>query len=56
MLCSSLLAAALTVTAGGDAFMVQGFPQEYKPDKTLTEWIGSGSAAATRGSSTSRPS
>ena len=44
MLCSSLLAAALTVTAGGDAFMVQGFPQEYKPDKTLTEWIGSGDA------------
>ena len=44
MLCSSLLAAALTITAGGDAFMVQGFPQDYKPDKTLTEWIGSGDA------------
>ena len=44
MLCSSLLAAALTITAGGDAFMVQGFPQEYKPDRTLTEWIGSGDA------------
>ena len=54
MLCSSLLAATLTITAGGDAFMVQGFPQDYKPDKTLTEWIGSGDA--TRGSSTSRPS
>ncbi len=44
MLGSSLLAAALTLTAGGDAFMVQGFPQEYTPDKTLTEWIGSGDA------------
>ena len=44
MLCASLLAATLTITAGGDAFMVQGFPQDYKPDKTLTEWIGSGDA------------
>ena len=41
---SILLAASLTVTAGGDAFMVQGFPKDFKLDKTLTEWIGSGDA------------
>ena len=45
MLLSSLfLATSLTITAGGDAFMVQGFPKEFKLDTTLTEWIGSGDA------------
>ena len=43
-LSSILFAASLTVTAGGDAFMVQGFPKDFKLDKTLTEWIGSGDA------------
>ena len=41
---SILLAASLTITAGGDAFMVQGFPKGFKLDTTLTEWIGSGDA------------
>ena len=41
---SLLLAASLTVTAGGDAFMVQGFPKGFKLDRRLTEWIGSGDA------------
>ena len=41
---SLLLAASITVTAGGDAFMVQGFPKGFKLDKMLTEWIGSGDA------------
>ena len=43
-LSSVLLAASITVTAGGDAFMVQGFPNGFKLDKTLTEWIASGDA------------
>ena len=41
---SLLLAASLTVTAGGDAFMVQGFPKGFSPDRRLTDWIGSGDA------------
>ena len=41
---SLLLAASLTVTAGGDAFMVQGFPKGFTLDKALTTWIGSGDA------------
>ena len=43
-LSSLFLAASLTITAGGDAFMVQGFPKGFKLDTTLTEWIGSGDA------------
>ena len=34
----------LTVTAGGDAFMVQGFPDGFKLDGRLTGWIGGGDA------------
>ena len=34
----------ITVTACGDAFMVQGFPDGFAPDRKLTEWIGSGDA------------
>ena len=41
---SLLLAASLTVTAGGDAFMVQGFPKGFELDRRLTAWIGSGDA------------
>jgi len=41
---SLFFAAALTVTAGGDAFMVQGFPKHYKPDARLAGWIGTGDA------------
>ena len=41
---SLLLAASLTVTAGGDAFMVQGFPKGFAPDRKLTQWIASGDA------------
>ncbi|MBR2837895.1 MAG: CapA family protein [Kiritimatiellae bacterium] len=41
---SLLLAASLTVTAGGDAFMVQGFPKGFELDRRLTSWIGSGDA------------
>ena len=41
-LSSLFLAASLTITAGGDAFMVQGFPKGFKLDTALTEWIGSG--------------
>ena len=44
LLTSLFLAASLTVTAGGDAFMVQGFPKGFRLDKALTEWIGSGDA------------
>ncbi|MBR3221628.1 MAG: CapA family protein [Kiritimatiellae bacterium] len=43
-LSSLLLAASLTVTAGGDAFMVQGFPKGFELDRKLTAWIGSGDA------------
>ncbi|MBQ3288403.1 MAG: CapA family protein [Kiritimatiellae bacterium] len=43
-LTSLLLAASLTVTAGGDAFMVQGFPKGFELDRKLTAWIGSGDA------------
>ena len=43
-LSSILLAASITITAGGDAFMVQGFPKGFKLDRTLTEWISSGDA------------
>jgi len=42
--CALLLASVLTVTAGGDAFMVQGFPKDYRPDARLAGWIGSGDA------------
>ena len=35
---------AITVTAGGDAFMVQGFPKGFEPDRRLTGWIASGDA------------
>jgi poly-gamma-glutamate synthesis protein (capsule biosynthesis protein) len=41
---SLLFAASLTVTSGGDAFMVQGFPEGYEQDAKLTEWIGTGDA------------
>ena len=41
---SVVLAASLTVTAGGDAFMVQAFPEGFTPDRKLTGWIGSGDA------------
>jgi len=41
---SALFATVLTVTAGGDAFMVQGFPRGYAPDRRLKEWIASGDA------------
>ena len=34
----------LTVTAGGDAFMVQGFPKGFELDGKLVGWIGSGDA------------
>ena len=34
----------LTLTAGGDAFMVQGFPKGFKLDSRLTSWIGGGDA------------
>ena len=34
----------LTVTAGGDAFMVQGFPKGFDLDRRLTSWIGGGDA------------
>ena len=35
---------ALTVTAGGDAFMVQRFPKGFRLDARLTSWIGGGDA------------
>ena len=41
---SLVLASVLTVTAGGDAFMVQGFPKGYELDRKLTAWIASGDA------------
>ena len=41
---SLLFAASLTVTAGGDAFMVQGFPKGFALDRNLTQWIASGDA------------
>ena len=41
---SLLFAASLTVTAGGDAFMVQGFPKGFEIDRKLTAWISSGDA------------
>ena len=41
---SLFLASVLTVTAGGDAFMVQGFPKGFTLDPKLTEWIASGDA------------
>ena len=41
---SLFLASALTVTAGGDAFMVQGFPKGFALDPKLTDWIASGDA------------
>ena len=41
---SQLLATILTVTAGGDAFMVQGFPKGFELDRKLTAWIASGDA------------
>ena len=45
MLCASILfAASLTVTAGGDAFMVQGFPKGFALDRKMTAWIASGDA------------
>ena len=34
----------LTLTAGGDAFMVQGFPKGFELDRRLTSWIGGGDA------------
>jgi len=34
----------VTVTAAGDAFMVQAFPAEYSVAPALKEWIGSGDA------------
>ena len=34
----------ITVTAGGDAFMVQGFPKGFELDRKLVGWIGSGDA------------
>lgn len=43
-LLSLLLASTLTVTAGGDAFMVQGFPHGYTVDQQLRDWIASGDA------------
>ena len=36
---SIFLAASLTVTAGGDAFMVQGFPKDFKLDKRAKECL-----------------
>ena len=41
---SLFLASVLTVTAGGDAFMVQGFPKGFALDPKLTDWIASGDA------------
>lgn len=41
---SLVLASALTITAGGDAFMVQGFPKSYTIDPKLKNWIVSGDA------------
>ena len=35
-------ARTITVTAGGDAFMVQGFPKGFSLDAKLTGWIASG--------------
>lgn len=34
----------LAITAGGDAFMVQGFPKSYSVDPKLKSWIASGDA------------
>ena len=39
---SLFLASALTITAGGDAFMVQGFPKGFELDRKMTAWIASG--------------
>ena len=44
MLLSAVLAAALRITAAGDAFMVQGFPKDYAVDASLKSWIASGDA------------
>ena len=44
MLLSVVFAAALRITAAGDAFMVQGFPKDYAVDDRLRSWIASGDA------------
>ena len=41
---SVVFAAALKITAAGDAFMVQGFPKDYAVDDRLRSWIASGDA------------
>ena len=41
---SVVFAAALRITAAGDAFMVQGFPTDYTVDARLKSWIASGDA------------
>lgn len=45
MLLSVVFAAALRITAAGDAFMVQGFPKDYAVDDRLRSWIASGDDA-----------